>query len=420
MRAGRRRAWMLATVAALALGACGNSSGGVQVDAGADGPAAQDDAGGHADGQPDGGPQGDAPTPNDGPPLQSDGAQVDGPPQADAAITGCNVATGQNVYWGNLHAHTAEYSDGSGTVDQAFAYARDTADLDIMVLTDHVEQIILVGGGYAGYTAKADAWYATGTYLAMAGFEYGSGFSIIPPSSAGHINVFFATSDFGAGDLDYRDFYDHLYSCAGCIGQFNHPGDGTTFRWDDFDYDADAAKRMRLLDFDTPEDPWGQYFDALTKGWSVSPMWNQDNHGADWGTKNDHRSGLWISALDRTQLYDAMLNNRTFATADKKAWIKLLAYGSCWMGSKLRGVTSIPITVEVNDTDNDHGFASIELFGPNRTTPLASQDCAGAMTCTASFNVTVPVPPGVTFALARATMTNGAYLVSAPVWAAVQ
>jgi hypothetical protein len=148
-------------------------------------------------------------------------------------------------------------------------------------------------------------------------------------------------------------------------------------------------------------------------------MWNQDNHGANWGTANDNRSGFWMTSLDRVAMYDAMLKRRTFATSDKKAWIKMIAAGECWMGSMLRGVSSVPLTVEVNDTDSDHGFTTIELFGPSKT-PLGSHDCAGAMTCSASFDVTVPVPPGVTYAVARATMTNAAYLVSAPVWASVQ
>jgi hypothetical protein len=145
-------------------------------------------------------------------------------------------------------------------------------------------------------------------------------------------------------------------------------------------------------------------------------VWNQDNHSANWGTANDNRSGLWMTALDRTAMYDAMLKRRTFATQDKKAWIKLMAAGDCWMGSILHGVSSVPITVEVNDTDNDHGFTAIDLFAIDKTTPVATHDCAGAMTCSASFTVPITSPPGGTFVVARGTLTNGAIVVSAPVW----
>jgi hypothetical protein len=411
MHAGHSRGWLLALAACLALG-CGKGASGTDQDAAVDTAAPQDDASLQKDVKQtdvvadDGGV-----TQDDGPPPQSDAA-----PQQDA-VSGCLIATGQSPYWGNLHAHT-NYSDGTGTPAAAYDYARYTAGLDIQVLTDHVEQIPL-NGGYAQYKAEADAKYVTGTFLAMAGFEYGSAFSIIPPASVGHANVYFSATDFGALDVDYNAFYDELYACAECIGQFNHPGDGTTTTWSNFAYDADAAQRFRLIEFNTPV-AWDSYFLALSKGWTVSPTWNQDNHSADWGTANDNRSGFWMSALDRTQLYDAMMHRRSFATSDKKAWIKMMANGDCWMGSILRGLSSVPITVEVNDTDNDHGFTVIELFGFDKSTPLATHDCASAMTCTASFNVTITSPPGAIYLVAKGTLTNGAYVVSAPVWASLQ
>jgi len=41
-----------------------------------------------------------------------------------------------NFYYGQLHAHT-NYSDGSGTPDQALAYAKAAAQIDFLALTDH-------------------------------------------------------------------------------------------------------------------------------------------------------------------------------------------------------------------------------------------------------------------------------------------
>ena len=44
----------------------------------------------------------------------------------------CNdtaVAQNHQVFFGNLHSHTS-YSDGSGTPDDAFRHARNTAGLD--------------------------------------------------------------------------------------------------------------------------------------------------------------------------------------------------------------------------------------------------------------------------------------------------
>ncbi|MBI5478372.1 MAG: hypothetical protein HY906_05915 [Deltaproteobacteria bacterium] len=406
------RSWLLPVVAGLGLAACGKGAGGVGNDAAADTASAQEDAAPQADVARDTALQVDAT--DDGP--RPDGAPADGPPQSDGGVNGCLKGT-FDPYWGNLHAHTS-FSDGTGSPAQAYDYARYTAGLDIQVLTDHVEQIPLKGG-WGPYVAAGDAADAPGTFVAMAGFEYGSGFTLgIPPKSTGHNNVFFSPDVFPAVQVDFHDFYATLIACTTCIGQFNHPGDGSTTSWTNYEYHADADQRLNLFEFNSPV-AWDQFFLALDKGWTVSPMWNQDNHGDDWGTKNDDRSGLWMSSLDRVAMYDAMLKRRTFATSDKKAWIKMLALGDCWMGSIIKGVSSVPITVEVNDTDNDHGFTTIELFGPNKAS-LGTHDCAGAMTCTASFAVTITSPPGSTYVVARATMTSSAYLVSAPVWASLQ
>jgi hypothetical protein len=410
--------WMLAVAACLALAACSKGASGVDNDAGADATSSQEDASTQADAAHDAAPpadaDGDGALPqDDGPRL--DGAPTDGPSQTDAGINGCLQASNLNPYWGNLHAHTS-YSDGAGTPTEAFTYARYTAGLDFQALTDHVEQQVQLN--WAAYKADADAAYVAGTFLTMAGFEYGSGFSIIPPASTGHNNVFFSPDVFPLVQVDFHDFYDSLYACTSCIGQFNHPGDGTTTSWSNFEYDADTDQRMNLLEFNSPV-AWDQFFTALDKGWTVSPVWNQDNHSANWGTANDDRSGVWLTGLDRVAMYDAMIKRRTFATSDKKAWIKVMAAGNCWMGSILRGLSTVPIAVEVNDTDNDHGFTTIELFGPDKS-PLGSHACAGAMTCSASFNVTIPSPPGATYVVARATMSNGAILVAAPVWASLQ
>ena len=51
----------------------------------------------------------------------------------------CNnpaVAQNQLVYFGNLHSHTS-YSDGSGTPDDAYRHARNTAGLDFLAVTEH-------------------------------------------------------------------------------------------------------------------------------------------------------------------------------------------------------------------------------------------------------------------------------------------
>ena len=50
---------------------------------------------------------------------------------------GAQFASAQErVFFGNLHSHTS-YSDGSGTPREAFQYARMTAGIHFLALTEH-------------------------------------------------------------------------------------------------------------------------------------------------------------------------------------------------------------------------------------------------------------------------------------------
>jgi hypothetical protein len=323
--------------------------------------------------------------------------------------SGCIEGTFQ-VYYGNLHAHTSN-SDGSGSPEEAFAWARDMGHLDIMFVTDHLEQLYLGLDRWSGCRDAADAANAPGTYVAMCGFEYGSGLdAMFRPS--GHNNVFYPEGLFPPIQRDFHNFYRSLVDCAGCIGQYNHPGDGVAQHWNHFEYFADVDERMTLYEFNS--DPaWDMFFQALDAGWHISPVYDQDNHGADWGTKNDNRSGLWLTALDRESLYTGMLERRSFATTDKNAAVRMMAEDTCWMGSILSGYPTVDLEVEATDTDATDSFATIELYGPAQTL-LETFDCAGASPCTATFSYPVTDP---TYFVARVTQTDGGVLVAAPIWA---
>jgi len=312
-------------------------------------------------------------------------------------------------FFGNLHAHTS-YSDGAQLPQDAFAHARDVAGLDVMVVTDHLEQLYWPSplGRWGKCGEQADAADAPGAFLALCGFEYGSGFQGI--TSTGHNNVFFSDQLFPAVQLDFHDFYQTLAGCTGCVGQFNHPGDESGQTWLDFEFHPEVDARIQLFEFNGGGDVWNLYFAALDKGWHVSPVMNQDNHSADWGSKDDTRSGLWMSDLTRAGLRDTLANRRTFMTRDRNATIRLMADGVCWMGSVLTGVSSVEVVVEVADGDAGEGYSTIELFGPGKQV-LGTKDCQGAEACTLAQGVS-----GVAYVLARATQVDGDELVSAPVW----
>jgi len=321
------------------------------------------------------------------------------------------------VYFGNFHAHTSN-SDGVETPDFAFKYGRDEGELDIFAITDHLEQLYTLYGMADSdlpdciETAKS---LTDENYLALCGYEYGSGFKVSLETglniSTGHSNVFFHDKLFPIAQLDFRDYYKSLETCFDCIAQFNHPGDEETQTFNEFEPYQPIFNKMALYEFNGAGDVWNLFFLALSKGWYLSPTFNQDNHSANWGTADDNRTGLYMSTFSMDGLMESFVQRRTFATEDKNASIKMLAGGICWMGSQLSGVKNIKISVEVADRDNE-GFEKIELFDGLQNI-ISEVNCDSKPECVLLFDLSVEFPMHI---VARATQTDGQKIVSAPLW----
>ena len=93
------------------------------------------------------------------------------------ALGGCQTGPRYNVYWGDVHGHTA-LSDGKGSLDDYFTYARDAAGLDFVIVSDHD-----FGNGPPWRMSrenwrltqdKADQYTVDGEFVAIAGYEWTS------------------------------------------------------------------------------------------------------------------------------------------------------------------------------------------------------------------------------------------------------
>ncbi len=212
---------------------------------------------------------------------------------------------------------------------------------------------------------------------------------------------------------DFHDYYASVAACPQCITQFNHPGDeGPKQTFHEFEFDQSIFFKMALFEFNGAGPVWDLFFTALAAGWWLSPTFDQDNHSANWGTANDHRTGVFMASLDMPSLYDAFAQRRTFATEDKNAVIRFMAEDECWMGSRLSGLSSYFLKVETSDPDEGDTFATIELYDPLKNI-IASHDCAAAQSCEFSFEFSVTMP---TYVVARAVQSDGEVLVAAPIW----
>ena len=84
-------------------------------------------------------------------------------------------ASAPRILWADLHGHTAE-SDGTGSPEGYFEYARDVAALDVVALTDHDHWGILFlderPAMWERMRAAADSFDEPGRFLALPGYEW--------------------------------------------------------------------------------------------------------------------------------------------------------------------------------------------------------------------------------------------------------
>jgi hypothetical protein len=75
------------------------------------------------------------------------------------------------IYWGDIHGHS-ELSDGSGSPEHHFYYARNVALLDYNALTDHGETVGLIIGGLDHLEKSANDAYEPGVFVTFPGIEW--------------------------------------------------------------------------------------------------------------------------------------------------------------------------------------------------------------------------------------------------------
>ncbi|MGB5177056.1 MAG: CehA/McbA family metallohydrolase, partial [Thermoanaerobaculia bacterium] len=82
---------------------------------------------------------------------------------------------GESIVWGDLHGHSA-LSDGTGTVEDYFGYARDVAGLDVVALTDHdhwgMEPLALNPEFWSEIRRQVESFYRAGEFVTLLGYEW--------------------------------------------------------------------------------------------------------------------------------------------------------------------------------------------------------------------------------------------------------
>lgn len=336
-------------------------------------------------------------------------------------------------YRGQLHSHT-NYSDGTGTADEAFAWARDKGNADFFAITDHSnwfdndedtsnENITDVSQStsstWKNMHADADEYNEDGKFIAIAGYEMTWSGST---GGWGHINTFntpwFASRS--NSKMNLEAYYSHITEDTDSISQLNHPGK-TFGDFNDFGFYSEGADNVvSLIEVGNGEGPirgsgyfpsYEYYTRALDKGWHVAPSNNQDNHKGNWITANEARTVVLAKELTRESIYQGIRELKVYASEDSNLEIMYRINGEI-MGSSLDEPENLNVSIRVSDPDTEDNIKSIKLISDG-----------GVESAEKTFDSNDAVwefelDPQYTYYYVRIDQDDGDIAVTAPIWTA--
>ncbi|MBO1264057.1 CehA/McbA family metallohydrolase [Proteiniclasticum sp. SCR006] len=344
-----------------------------------------------------------------------------------------------NFYFGQLHAHT-NYSDGSGTPDQALTYASNAEQIDFLALTDHSNYFDSTGnlgtfenensGLASSVNAAMSKWaeyktyfdkYTTEDFLAIYGFE------MTWSGSYGHINTFNSDGFVSRnnpvlnakGGSGLQAYYDLLKEQEGTFSQFNHPG-STFGTFEDFGrYDKLIDEKINLIEVGNGEGAVGgsgywpsyQYYtQALDKGWHLAPSNGQDNHKGKWGDANTARTVVVADRLDKSSIYGAISDMTVYSTEDNNFEVFYTANNQP-MGTILTdSPDKLDILVDFNDPDATDVIGKVSVIVNGGIVAHSEQINSN------SGKLEVSLPNDYSYYYIMAEQADGDIAVTAPVW----
>jgi S-layer homology domain. len=353
------------------------------------------------------------------------------------------------AYFGQLHAHTAQYSDGAGTLADGLNHIKNLSpsyNVDFLAFTDHSNYFDAAGAANPAAAladpsqmtaASAMRWNTyvgdmlnfnsenAGNVVAMPGFE------MTWSGGPGHINTFNTPGIVSRNnsslnnkttDAGMQLYYETLATVPDSISQFNHPG--TTFgTFSNFSYWTEEYDRLiTLIEVGNGEGAIGSsgyfpsyqyYIQALDKGWHLAPTNNQDNHQGNWGNSNTARSVIYTDDFSLEGLYAGMRARSLYATEDHNLEIHYTIDGAL-MGSIIQASGStLSVRAELNDPDGE-GLGTVELVTNSGRIVMAAE-------LGLEFSAVIEWPltgidASYPYYFLRVTQMDKQIAVTAPVW----
>jgi len=204
-------------------------------------------------------------------------------------------------------------------------------------------------------TAKAAKDLSDKNFIAIRGYEHSENNG---PGGQGHINIINSLRYVNALEegVDLAYLYGWLDTEASngegpIVGTFNHPGPN---QYDDFNgRTAGANKVICMLEMINSNNHihYEGFLEALAKGWKVSPVCGNDNHGTEGIGKLTSRTVVLSEGRSKKQLLEAMQQRRTYATLEQNLECRYTVNGAL-MGSEIPMASSYQFDIFIEDPDS--------------------------------------------------------------------
>ncbi|MDP4151897.1 MAG: lamin tail domain-containing protein [Bacillota bacterium] len=323
-----------------------------------------------------------------------------------------------NHYRGEVHSHTQE-SDGTGTVEQAYEWARYHSKLDYFSVTDHND--MLTTDVYKNQLKRTKKYNQNGPggFIVFNGWETTY---YMNTGWFGHfnmLNVDWLKSD---PSIPARQYYDFGIADPNAVMQFNHPGNYDGNNWGDFNdfgyYSTQADDKFALIEFNANVSNDDEYNRALFKGWHVSPVVNEDNHQMFWGSADPSSGVAMAPALTRDNIIEAFRKNRTYAAGDDNIIMEYKVNGK-WMGSILKDPDKLDIDLKIYGKDINNIPAGTVSIVTDAQVTVFQKTYTAADAVNGVIHMQYQLPADYKYCYIKHTRTVGASTITsitAPVW----
>ncbi len=338
------------------------------------------------------------------------------------------------IFWGDPHGHT-RLSDGLGTPESYYAFARDEAALDFAAIADHSQY--MSDDDWLWIQEATKRFNVAGEFVTLLGYEY----SLNARKPHYGDKCIYYPGDEGpllrATDIlrtEYADMAEHAeeWKRHGAMMIVHQHARGTCSF-----YDSDLVRLCEVYSvWGASEGPeatrellpsrvrdysghWGR--DALAKGWILGFCGGSDDHAGRPGNTNWLRrstawpgglTAVWARELSRQAIWQAMWHRRCYATTGARIFLEFSVNGQP-MGSVIQGGEETVVGLKVRVC----GTAPLEKVEILRNGEVI--DARGANAWDVAYEIEDRAVGGASYWYVRVWQQDGEMAWSSPIWVVV-